>query len=125
LKKNKKLLLIFISQNVILIYKSKRYSDCLFFCHLGLECLLKALIVKITNKPSPYAHDLERLAELAKLEIDAEVKKYLQTITKFNLESRYPEFKFRFYKSIDKKYCDKYFNITKKLILWLKKEINK
>lgn len=107
------------------LFKSKRWADCLFFCHLSVESLLKALVVKRTKKQAPYIHDLERLAEIAGLILDDNKKENLQNMTRFNLESRYPEIKFIFYKSVDREFTEKYVKITKNIILWLKKEIRK
>ncbi len=45
------------------LFKSRKYSYALFFCHLSLEKLLKGFIVKHTKKSAPLEHDLVRLAE--------------------------------------------------------------
>ncbi|MFH1456824.1 MAG: HEPN domain-containing protein [Patescibacteria group bacterium] len=107
------------------LFKSKRWADCLFFCHLSIESLLKAFVIKRTKKQAPYIHDLERLAEIAELTLDDIKRNNLRNITHFNLESRYPEIKFIFYKKVDKKFAEKYLNISKNIIIWLKKEMQK
>ncbi len=105
------------------LFKSKHYPQCLFFCHLSLEKLLKAMVVKITKDYPPFIHDLRRLAEIAGLELDAKKKEYLDTISTFNIAGRYADEKFEFYKKYNKKeYAKKYLEITNKLSLWLKKE---
>lgn len=106
--------------------KLKHYPQCLFFCHLSLEKLLKAIIIKTTNDFPPFIHDLRRLSEIAGIELDAERKKILDTIFTFNIAGRYAETKFEFYRIYNnKKYADKYLKITKDLLLWLKKEFLK
>lgn len=107
------------------LLKLKRYDACLFFCHLTLEKLLKGLVVKRTEKPAPYIHDLEKLAIVTKLSFSKKQIKDLKIITGFNLSGRYDDFKFAFYKQCDKSYTEKYFNISKELYLWLKKEYQK
>lgn len=72
------------------------YPQCLFFCHLSLEKLLKAIIVKKTKNYSPYIHDLRRLAEIVGLEITLEQKKTLDKISAFNIAGRYADEKFEF-----------------------------
>jgi len=57
------------------LFKLKHYSACLFFCHLTLEKILKALVVQQTKQPTPYLHDLERLALLAKISLTEKTKK--------------------------------------------------
>jgi len=46
------------------LFKSRRYLPCLFYCHLFVEKIIKALIVKKTRNNPPYGHKLVRLAKL-------------------------------------------------------------
>lgn len=107
------------------LLRLKHYDACLFFCHLTLEKILKGLVVKHTNKPAPYIHDLANLAAAANLTLSKEQIDNLRIITTFNISSRYDDEKFTFYKSCTKEYTEKYFNISKKLYLWLKKQFQK
>ena len=108
------------------LYNSKYYSHCLFFCHLSLEKLLKAIIIKKTKDYPPYIHDLRRLAESGKIKLNLEQKQILDKISTFNIAGRYANEKFEFYKKYnEKEYAEKYLNITRKLLLWLKKEFLK
>ena len=47
------------------LYKIKRYADCLFFGHLILEKILKALTVQATKDIAPRSHNLPYLAQLS------------------------------------------------------------
>ncbi len=107
------------------LLKTKHYDACLFFCHLTLEKILKALVVEHTNKSAPHIHDLERLALIAELPISKEQSEYLQTMTRFNIGGRYDDEKLAFYKSCTKKYTEKYLNISNELQIWLKKQYRK
>jgi len=107
------------------LLKLKHYDFCLFVCHLTLEKLLKGLIVKRTNKAAPYTHYLEELAKLAKLNLIKEQIDRLKIITNFNIAGRYDDVKFAFYKKCTKEYTKKYFDISKELYLWLKKQYQK
>lgn len=107
------------------LLKLKHYDASLFFCHLTLEKILKGLIVKQTNKPAPYIHDLENLALIAKLSISKEQRENLKTITRFSIGGRYDDVKFAFYKQCNKSYTERYFNISKELYLWLRKQYRK
>lgn len=107
------------------LLKLKHYDACLFFCHLALEKMLKGLVTEYTNKPAPYIHDLENLALIAELLISKEQKDNLKTITRFNIGGHYDDDKFAFYKMCTKEYTEKYFNISKELYLWLKKQYRK
>jgi HEPN domain-containing protein len=63
----------------------------LFFLHLALEKLLKALVCHQTQDLAPRTHNLIRLAELAKLTPTQTQLDTLADINTFNLEGRYPE----------------------------------
>lgn len=102
--------------------KTKRYPYCLFMCHLSVEKLLKALMVKITGKHAPYSHNLVDLAKRTGIEFKKEeYKMLLSDLTEFNLEARYPEWQKKFYLRCSKQYTDDYFQKTKKFQKWLKK----
>ncbi len=105
--------------------RSKKYSDCLFFCHLVLECLLKALVVERTGKEAPFIHNLVRLAELAELNLTADQKELLRVATPFNIRARYEDYKMAFYKKANKTYTDKYFEKSNEMRLWLLKRLPK
>lgn len=106
-------------ETMFVLYKAKRYSDSLFFGHIVLEKILKALAVQHTRKQAPYIHDLVRLQELAKISLTDEEVDLLDSVNNFNIKSRYPEYKLLFYKTCTKKYTEKYLfridNLYKKL----------
>lgn len=105
--------------------RSKKYSDCLFFCHLVLECLLKALVVVQVGKEAPFIHNLIRLAELAEVEITADQKEFLRVATTFNIRARYEDYKMEFYKRADKPYTERHFSMSNEMRIWLLKKLQK
>lgn len=107
------------------LYESKKYSYCLFFWHLVIEKLLKALYAK-KNKSAPYApksHDLLYLAEKIELELTYEQEDLLDTITRFNMNARYDDYK----KEFQEKCTDEYTLLQKSNIeevrKWLKNQL--
>lgn len=100
----------FVTMNAL--FKSKRYSDSLFFAHIVLEKILKAHVVKHTKDQAPRIHDLVRLQELAELEISKEEKDFLYTTNEFNLRARYPDYKLNLYKQVTKEYAKNYIDKT-------------
>ena len=102
------------------LFKGSHYGPCLFFCHLSLEKLLKAILVYKQNAPAPYIHSLTRLAELADIPLTRQQEKNLKEISDFNISGRYDDEKRAFYKKCTRTYSQKYLNITKQLFLWLK-----
>ncbi len=102
------------------LFTDKEFGYCLFFCHLALEKLLKAVTVIHTDAPALYTHSLLRLSELAKLALSANQIENLKTITKFNIAGRYEDEKWEFRKLATAEYTQKYLLIAKELLLWLK-----
>ena len=106
------------------LFKGRWYPECLFFCHLAIEKILKALVVQKTKTHAPYTHKLIELAKLAKIDLSSEQIEHLTVITEFNIAARYNEIKFDFHQKSTKVYTEKYFMISKKLYTWLKKQIS-
>ncbi|MFA4966908.1 MAG: HEPN domain-containing protein [Candidatus Margulisiibacteriota bacterium] len=95
------------------LFKSRHYDWCLFLSHLVLEKTLKAFYVRDNLTFPPKVHRLELLAEKTKLNFSAEETDFLKEVSEFNLETRYPDFKFNFYKLCDKVFAHKYFKRIK------------
>ena len=107
------------------LLKTRHNDACLFFCHLTLEKLLKALVVKVTQEPAPYIHDLAKLAQIARLQLTEEQLQQLRTITTFNISARYDEVRLAFYKQCTPRYTKEYFEISEQLYVWFKEEFQK
>jgi HEPN domain-containing protein len=72
------------------LFQSKKYVYALFFAHLVVEKMLKALFVRINGSTPPPTHNLLRLAAEAKLELLEDDKAFLRGLMEFNIEARYP-----------------------------------
>jgi HEPN domain-containing protein len=105
------------------LLKGERYPDCLFFCHLMIEKILKALVVEGTKTHAPYIHKLVDLAKSAKIDLSSEQIENLTTITEFNIAARYDAVKYDFRKKATKEYAEKYFSISEQIYLWLKEKL--
>ncbi|OGW49071.1 MAG: hypothetical protein A2Z50_00540 [Nitrospirae bacterium RBG_19FT_COMBO_42_15] len=88
------------------LFEKADYPYSLFFGHLTIEKLLKALFIKKFNAPPPYTHSLVYLAEKAELNISPERLEFLEVVTDFNLEARYPDERFNFYKKCTKEFTE-------------------
>ena len=82
------------------LFEKADYSYSLFFGHLGIEKLIKAIYVLKKGEQAPYIHNLLRLAEIAEIPLSENLKDQLLKITAFNLESRYPDEKRSFRKNV-------------------------
>ena len=103
------------------LIEKEDYSYSLFFGHLALEKMLKAIYVDNNNDHAPPIHNLQRLAKLAKLALDEDKKGKLLKITSFNIESRYPDIKRSFRKKCTKDFTQGQMEIIKEIFQWLKK----
>ncbi len=101
------------------LFKSKSYNWALFIGHISVEKLLKALHVKILKKHAPAIHNLYRLAELCKIELTDEYSDWLDTITSFNINARYDDYKKEFYNLCTKEYVKLWIDRIKELRKWI------
>ncbi len=102
------------------MYKSKRYLYVLFTSQQAIEKMLKALVTKNTNQFPPKTHDLLRLADLSKIDIDEPRKEFLARLSYYYIETRYPEEIMRISKDINKKTACEYLDNSKAILRWLK-----
>jgi len=102
------------------MFKSRRYLYVLFTCHQAVEKILKALVTKNTNRFPPKTHDLLRLAEISKIDIDETRKEFLAKLSFYYIETRYPEEIAKISKEINRKTAFDYMNTTKALLKWLR-----
>lgn len=84
----------------------KRYDYCLFFVHLSLEKLLKALHYHRKDSHPLAIHDLVELSKRAEIEMSQSQLSDLKEISSFNLSARYDDYKKNFYKKANKEYAD-------------------
>ena len=77
--------------DALYLLKGKRVMLDMFAVHLALEKAVKAHVVKQTGKMPPKIHNLTRLAEITKLDLDIERKQILAEINEFNIEGRYSD----------------------------------
>lgn len=75
-----------------LLISGKKYLEGLFFCHLTVEKILKALVVRATWKFAPKSHNLSYLSELASINLNEEQAQFIAVLMKYQLEGRYPEY---------------------------------
>ena len=87
------------------LFEKKDYPYALFFGHLTLEKLLKAVFANHFNEPPPFTHKLVYLAEKTGLALTADNLELLEIVTDFNLEARYPDEKFSFRKKCTRQFA--------------------
>ena len=105
------------------LFKNGKYDWCLFIAHLVLEKMLKALYVKNTGKLPPRIHDIVRMADMAKVEFDEPTLEFMDAVNTFNISTRYPDEKLKFYKMCTHEFTRENFQHIKEIYECLLKKI--
>lgn len=105
------------------LFANGKYDWCLFIAHLVLEKIMKGLYVKHKNIFPPRTHDLVRLSEMIGLEIEEQTLEFLDSVNTFNISTRYPDEKLKFYKLCTREFADENFTRIKEIRRWLLQKI--
>jgi HEPN domain-containing protein len=105
------------------LFEKQDFSYALFFGHLALEKLLKAVFVSHHDDAPPFTHRLPFLAEKADLPLSADQLELLEAVTDFNLEARYPDEKFTFREKCTKDFTSGYLAQIKEMMAWLRQRL--
>ncbi len=107
-------------QTMLDLYKTKHYHWSLFMGHLVIEKLAKAVYVKNVRGFPPLIHDLRRLMEKAQVVLSNKHIKTLDSISRFNIDARYDDYKRHFYKMCTKEFTENWLSEIKEIRLWIK-----
>ncbi len=103
-----------------LLIKNNKLLHGLFFCHLVIEKIIKAHVVKFTKNVPPKSHDLLYLLKISDIELDNEDSEFFGLMMKYQLEGRYPEY---YPMPPSREKSDEYLSRTKDLLRCLKKKL--
>lgn len=108
------------------MYKTKDFVPALFFTHLHLEKICKALWVKnnVNNTP-PKIHNLIKLLNEAGIKYSEEQMNFMLVMNNFQLEGRYPDYKQKLYKTYKKSNTAEILQQAKKHSKWLQEQLLK
>ena len=108
------------------LYNAKRWLYVAFMCHQSIEKTLKAYWCGTQPDDPPYTHNHKRLADGCGLysQLTEEQKDFLNTITNYNIEARYPEDKEALYNTLTPQACQEMIDETKQLTQWIKDELS-
>ena len=101
------------------LFDSGDYHWALFIGHLVIEKLLKAVYVQNVDINSPRIHDLARLAEKCKIDVDDKMLDKLEIVTRFNISVRYPDYQQEFYKTCTEDFSLQALESIKEIRSWL------
>ncbi len=106
------------------LMKGRKYVHALFFGHLYLEKLAKALWVQNnTENYPPKTHNLLKLLNEANIMLPEADQLFLLKLNKYQIEGRYPEDIENLYAITHKELATEYIKIIKQLQLWLRKQL--
>ncbi len=101
----------------------RRYLYVLFTCQQAIEKMLKALVVQNTGSFPPKIHDLVKLLTIAGIEAPVKKKEFLAKLNHYYLETRYPAELSEISKLIKRQTALDIFNETRKILAWLKSNV--
>lgn len=104
---------------MIVMFENKRYSWSMFIGHLLIEKFLKALFVKVNETYPPLIHNLLRLAEKSNIALDDESRMFYATVTAFNINARYDDYKMTFQKTCTVEFSTLWLEKIKNQRLWI------
>ncbi len=105
------------------MHKSGRYLYTVFMCQQATEKILKALYIRKFKKEAPFSHNLVYLQGLLKLRTAKKRLEILAELTSYYIEGRYPTYKVRLSKLVDKTKSRETLAATEEIYKWLKSKV--
>ena len=108
------------------MFITKRWLYVAFMCHQAIEKTLKAYWCATLPEDPPYTHSHKRLADGCGLysRMSKEPKDFINTVTNYNIEARYPEDKDELTRTLTPQACRQMIDETKQLTQWIKDELS-
>jgi HEPN domain-containing protein len=75
------------------------------------------------NQTPPFTHNLSMIAARTNLNLIPEQEELLLALNQFNIRTRYPDYKLKFYKKCTYEFTMPYFNKIKEFYKWLLQQI--
>ena len=107
------------------MYQTGRWLYVAFMCHQAIEKTLKAYWCGTQTSDPPFTHSHMRLAEGCGLYelMNDDQRDFLDTITNYNIEARYPEDKDALYRTLTRPFCRQLIDETKQLLQWIREQL--
>ncbi|MCD4697227.1 MAG: HEPN domain-containing protein [Bacteroidales bacterium] len=104
----------------VLLIKNNKILHGLFFCHLVIEKIIKAHVVKDTKQVPPKSHDLLYLLRKTNLDLNQKHLEFFGLMMRYQLEGRYP---YHFPVPPTKEKAKTYLKLTKEILSCLKEKL--
>ena len=107
------------------MYQTGRWLYVAFMCHQVIEKTLKAYWCSTQREDPPYIHNHKRLAAGCGLYamMTDEQKSFIETLTNYNIEARYPEDKDALTRTLTEQVCQKLIDETTQMQEWIKAQL--
>jgi HEPN domain-containing protein len=105
------------------LQQTRNYNWALFMGHLVIEKLIKALYVKSKGEFPPMIHDLRRICEKMDFELDLQQVILFDSISRFNINARYDDYKQSFYQLCTEEFTNEWIEKIKDCRIWIKAKL--
>ena len=103
-----------------ILFKGKKYLQTLFFAHLVIEKVCKALWIKHNNENvPPRTHNLIYLLSSTPIDISDDRSEFMLSLNRFQLEGRYPDYLTKMHDICNEQFTISMLETTNDLRLWL------
>lgn len=106
------------------LFKGRNYLQPLFFAHLVIEKICKALWIKHNdgNVP-PRTHNLIHLLSTTPIKLDDDKSEFMLNLNRFQLEGRYPDYLTKMHNICNESFMTDMIDKTNKLRIWLQEKV--
>lgn len=105
------------------MYKSGRWSFCMFMCQQTIEAILKAGYIHLKKEPPPYIHNLVLLVNQIGLKLPRDIDAAIILANAHYIKARYKEDRFN-PKIYNRKSAHQLLKETEETIKWFIKNLN-
>ncbi|MBN2036292.1 MAG: HEPN domain-containing protein [Chitinispirillaceae bacterium] len=101
--------------------EGSRYLYVGFMCHQAVEKALKAAHCRLVGTDPEYTHSLFRLAKNCTVyeQMPEQIIKTIDSLEPLNIETRYPTYREKLMKMMDKNRCQDLYYQTREVLSWL------
>lgn len=103
-----------------ILFNNDKFKESLFFAHLAIEKILKAIFIKRKNELAPKTHKLFYLLQQSNIALSSDYEELFGILTTFQLEGRYPDYN---PKLPNKLQIQEYLKLTNEAHLWLHNQL--
>jgi len=102
------------------LFIGRKFLQSLFFAHLVIEKICKAIWIKYnTENVPPRSHNLLFILSTTPIQINENFREFILTLSRFQIEGRYPEYLSNMHLICNEQFTAELINKTNEIRLWL------